>query len=105
MSDSPLKGTAETASDPVVGDLRAQITGIDRERLAAVNRRLEIVRALHDHKQTHGIPLRDHGREAQLLAELERANDGPLSREGLADFFEHLLALTRREIHGDDAHA
>jgi chorismate mutase len=105
VSDSQVSRTAETASDPVVGSLREQITGVDRELLAAVNRRLQIVRALHDHKQAHGIPLRDHGREAQLLAELERANDGPLSREGLADFFEHLLALTRREIHGDDARA
>jgi len=88
------------ASDPLVAELRAQITGVDRELLAAVNRRLEIVRRLHDHKQANGIPLRDPGREASLLAALAAENGGPLSAPGLREFFEHLLELTRRELHG-----
>ena len=88
------------ANDSFVAELRAQITSVDRELLAAVNRRLEIVRRLHDHKQANDIPLRDPEREAALLAELGAANGGPLSARGVGEFFEHLLDLTRRELHG-----
>jgi chorismate mutase / prephenate dehydratase len=92
---------AAAGDDPVVGELRAQITGVDRELLAAVNRRLEIVRRLHDHKRERGLPLRDPAREAALLSELRAANGGPISERGLSEFFEQVLALTRRELHGD----
>ena len=87
-------------SDAVVTELRAQITELDRELVAAVNRRLEIVRRLHDHKLEHGIPLRDHGREDAMLALLSGENGGPLSEAGLTEFYKHVLDLTRRELHG-----
>jgi chorismate mutase len=93
-------GEPMPASDAFVAELRAQITGVDRELLAAVNRRLALVRRLHDHKQAHGIPLRDPEREASLLAGLAGENGGPLSAGGVGEFFEHLLDLTRRELHG-----
>jgi chorismate mutase/prephenate dehydratase len=81
-------------------ELRQQINGVDRELLAAVNRRLEIVRRLHDHKQARGLPLRDPGRESSLLAALAAENAGPLSAHGVKEFFEQVLELTRRELHG-----
>lgn len=90
----------EQTRDPLVAELRAEISAVDRELLAAINQRLEIVRRLHEHKRAHGIPLRDPEREATLLAELRAANGGPLSDAGLADVVEYLLALTRRELHG-----
>jgi chorismate mutase/prephenate dehydratase len=90
-----------SGSDALVAELRAQITAVDRELLAALNRRLEIVRRLHDHKLAQGIALRDPGREASLLEGLGAENAGPLSARGLEAFFEHVLALTRRELHGE----
>jgi chorismate mutase len=92
---------ARAGGDPLVDELRAQITGVDRELLAAVNRRLEIVRRLHDHKRERGLPLRDPEREDALLAELRAANRGPISERGLAEFFGHVLELTRRELYGE----
>jgi chorismate mutase len=86
--------------DAVVGELREQITAIDRELVAAVNRRLEVVRQLHDHKVASGIPIRDLGRENEMLALLSGENEGPLSQSGLVDFYGHVLDLTRRELHG-----
>jgi chorismate mutase/prephenate dehydratase len=82
-------------------DFRVRITAADRELLAAMNRRLELVRELHDFKQAEGIPLRDPEREQQLVVELQAANKGPLSDQGVADLFRHVLDLTRREIHGE----
>jgi chorismate mutase / prephenate dehydratase len=81
-------------------DFRTRISETDRELLAAINRRIELVRALHDHKRAEGIPLIDPEREQQLVVELQAANQGPLSSEGVAAFFRHVLDLTRKEIHG-----
>ena len=88
-------------TDATVTGLREQITALDRELVAAMNRRLEIVRRLHDHKVANGIPLRDLGRENEMLALLSSENAGPLSESGLVDFYSHVLDLTRRELHGD----
>ena len=87
--------------NPLHTELREEIDEIDRDLLAAVNRRLEVVRRLHEHKLEHGIPLRDPGREESMLKLLEEANPGPLSAEGVQAFFRHVLDLTRRELHGE----
>jgi len=83
-----------------VGDFRGRISEADRELLAAMNKRIELVRALHEYKRAEGIPLIDPEREQQLVVELQAANTGPLSPEGVAALFRHVLDLTRKEIHG-----
>jgi chorismate mutase len=83
-----------------VTEYRGKIAAADRDLLAAINRRLELVRALHEYKRAEGIPLRDPAREEQLVVELQAANQGPLSPAGVAELFRHVLDLTRREIHG-----
>jgi chorismate mutase/prephenate dehydratase len=85
-------------TDGVVDRLRSEITSVDREILAAVNRRLELVERLKRHKDEHGIAFVDPEREAQLYAERAAENDGPLSDEGLRAFYAELLALTKREV-------
>ena len=81
-------------------EYREKIAAADRDLLAAINRRLELVRELHEHKRAEGIPLRDPTREEQLVVELQAANAGPLSSAGVAELFRHVLDLTRKEIHG-----
>jgi len=83
-----------------VGEYRDQISAADRELLAAINRRVELVRALHEYKRAEGIPLIDPAREEQLIVELQAANAGLLSDQGVAELFRHVLDLTRKEIHG-----
>ena len=83
-----------------LADFRTRITEADRELLAAINKRIELVRALHEHKRAEGIPLIDPNREEQLVVELQAANKGPLSAAGVAELFRHVLDLTRKEIHG-----
>jgi chorismate mutase len=83
-----------------VTEYRDRITACDRELLAAANKRLELVCALHEFKRAEGIPLSDPAREEQLVVELQAANQGPMSPEGVAALFRFVLDLTRREIHG-----
>ncbi len=84
--------------DPVVAALRGQISARDLELLAALNARLELVARLRAHKDRSGLPFLDPRREAQLLEDLQRANAGPLSAEGLREIYTEILALTKREL-------
>jgi chorismate mutase / prephenate dehydratase len=85
-------------TDNVVNSLREEISAIDRELIALVNRRIEAVARLKRHKDKHGIAFVDPDREAQLVAERVRENRGPLSEEGLRAFYAELLALVKREV-------
>jgi chorismate mutase len=85
-------------SDDEVARFRAEIGEVDRELLDAVNRRLELVRDLKRYKEEHGIAFVDAAREAELLDERVRQNQGPLSEAGVRAFFEELLALIKREL-------
>ena len=82
----------------MVSGLRDEITAIDRELVALVNRRIDTVARLKRHKDEHGIAFVDADREAQMVAERVRENPGPLSEAGLRAFYAELLALTKREV-------
>jgi chorismate mutase len=88
--------TNET-TDRTLQAFRAQITELDREIVAAVNRRIELVRELHEYKGEQGLPVRDLERERRLVELLAESNEGPLSREGLESLVEFVLALVREE--------
>jgi chorismate mutase len=94
------------SSDPTVRRLRREISRVDRTILAVVNTRLELVARLKDHKISRGLPFVDPDRERELLEELDRMNHGPLSPEGLREFYVMFLDLIKREVAKDgDAHA
>jgi chorismate mutase len=84
-----------------VSEAREAIDAIDVSLLASVNRRLELVRALHEQKRATGIPLRDPAREDAMIAGLQSRNEGPLSDEGVAELVQFVLGLTRKELYGE----
>ena len=88
--------------DPVVRELRERITAADRALLAAVNDRLGLVRELRTLKLEQGWGFVDREREEQLVDALARENPGPLSESGLRELFAAVLALSKREVAGDD---
>jgi chorismate mutase len=85
-------------SDPVVDGLREQISAADRELVALVNRRLQLVAELWEHKRAHGLPLSAPERERWLYEHLAEANPGPLSEGGLAELVAFVLELTKQEL-------
>jgi chorismate mutase/prephenate dehydratase len=85
-------------NDDVVTTLREEISAIDRELVALVNRRIDAVARLKRHKDEHGIAFLDPDREAKMLSERVAENTGPLSEEGLRAFYADLLALVKREV-------
>lgn len=88
--------------DPLIRQLRRQISDNDRALIAAVNTRLQLVARLKQVKEERGLDFVDPEREEWLLQDLARANRGPLSAEGLREFFQRVLDLTKREVSRDD---
>ncbi|HXK15964.1 MAG TPA: chorismate mutase [Gaiellaceae bacterium] len=85
-------------TDPVLEDLRRQISEIDRSIVEAFNRRLEVVAQIKRHKDEHGLAFVDPDREAAMLEQQTSENRGPLTNEGLRALYAELLALTKREV-------
>ncbi len=88
----------DSASDPIVRQLREEIAEIDRAIVAAVNARLELVARLKRHKDAQGIAFVDPERERQLVDDLASVNRGPLTSEGLRELYARLLDLTKRQV-------
>ncbi|HUH14832.1 MAG TPA: chorismate mutase [Gaiellaceae bacterium] len=90
--------SAPDANDPVIRQLREQLSDNDVKIVEALNRRLELVARLKRVKEERGIDFLDPAREEWMLQFLTRANRGPLSPEGLREIYTELLDLTKREV-------
>jgi chorismate mutase len=84
--------------DPFVQDTRDQLNALDRSIFDAVNRRLELVARLKQHKAEHGYSFLDPNREQQMVDDAVAANPGPLSGDGLRRLYAELLELVKREL-------
>jgi chorismate mutase len=90
--------SAEQNNDPLIRQLRDQISDADRTIIEAVNVRLKLVSRLKEYKESRGMSFVDPEREEWMLSYLTRANRGPLSAEGLQEIFSEVLDLTKREV-------
>jgi len=84
--------------DPVIRQLRDQLSDIDRSIVDAVNDRLKLVARLKQYKESRGMGFVDPDREEWMFRYLARANRGPLTADGLGELYSEVLALTKREV-------
>jgi chorismate mutase len=91
--DPPL-----SADDPLIKQLREQLSDNDVKIVDGLNARLKLVARLKQVKEERGIDFLDPAREEWMLQYLTRANRGPLSPEGLREIYLELLDLTKREV-------
>ena len=89
-------------TDPLIRQLREQISDADRAIVDAINKRLDLVARLKAYKESRGLDFVDLQREEWMLSYLSRANRGPLSPEGLRELFAEILDLTKREVARSD---
>ena len=78
--------------------LRNEISELDRRLLELLNRRLELVAAVRDYKDSAGERWIDPEREAELLQALVAANPGPLSEWGVTAVFSAVLDVLKQEV-------
>ena len=84
-------------------ELRREISELDRQLLALVNRRLELVTAVRDYKDSAGERWIDREREAELVQALVEENPGPLSERGVRSIFAAVLDVLKQEVVADRA--
>jgi chorismate mutase len=87
-----------SADDPLIRQIREQISDNDRALVEAINARLKLVARLKAYKESRGIEFLDPEREEWQVQYLLRANRGPLSPDGLRDIYGAVLDLTKREV-------
>ena len=85
-------------TDPLIRQLREQLSDVDRALVEAVNARLKIVAQLKRYKESRGLEFVDPEREEWMFSYLVRANRGPLSEDGLHELYAEVLDLTKREV-------
>jgi chorismate mutase len=88
----------DPSQDPIIRQLREQVSDNDRALVEAINTRLRLVTQLKRYKESRGIEFVDPEREEWMLRDLTRANRGPLSAEGLEQIYTAILDLTKREV-------
>ena len=84
--------------DPLIRQLREQLSDVDRSLVEALNSRLKLVAQLKRYKESRGLEFVDPEREEWMFSYLLRANRGPLSEEGLRELYAEVLDLTKREV-------
>jgi prephenate dehydrogenase len=82
-------------------ELREEISELDRQLLALLNRRLRLVAAVRDYKDSAGERWIDPEREAELVQALVAANPGPLSERGVRSIFAAVLDVLKQEVAAD----
>jgi chorismate mutase len=88
----------DPSQDPVIRQLREQVSDNDRALVEAINARLRLVAKLKSYKESRGIDFVDPEREEWMLRDMSRANRGPLSQDGLEEIYTAILDLTKREV-------
>jgi chorismate mutase len=90
--------SANATEDPYILKVRREISDVDSSLVELVNKRLRLVTQLKRYKDEHGIGFVDLAREQWMLQYLQRANRGPLTRDGLGELYHYLLDLTKQEV-------
>ena len=88
----------DPSQDPVIRQLRQQVSDNDRALIEAINTRLRLVTKLKQYKEERGFEFVDPEREEWMLRDISRANRGPLSQQGLEEVYSAILDLTKREV-------
>jgi chorismate mutase/prephenate dehydratase len=87
-----------------IEDCREEIDRIDRELLRLLNRRALLALEIGEMKARAGLPLKDEGREREVLSRSSVANVGPLADGSVARIFRRIIRESRRvEEHAREA--
>jgi chorismate mutase/prephenate dehydratase len=96
MADSdPPKRAADAGTNPALLALRQRIDALDRELLALLNRRMQVVVEVGELKKHEGSPVFRPEREAQVIDGLKAINPGPLMNDCVAPIWREIMSASR----------
>lgn len=79
-----------------IEDCREEIDRIDGELLRLLNRRASLALEVGALKARAGLPLKDEGREREVIMRSSVANAGPLGRTSVARIFRRIMRESLR---------
>src|SRR4029450_3473430 len=86
---------AEAPPTPELLALRDRIDAVDREVLAALNRRAALAKAVGELKKHEGSVVFPPEREAQVIDGLKAQNQGPLASDSIAPIWREIMSACR----------
>ena len=87
-----------------IEECREEIDRIDGELLRLLNRRALLALEIGEMKARAGMPLKDEGREREVLSRSSVANRGPLADGSVARIFRRIIRESlRAEEHASEA--
>jgi chorismate mutase/prephenate dehydratase len=96
MADSTdPKLPADSSANPALLALRQRIDALDRELLALLNRRMQVVVEVGELKKHEGSPVFRPEREAQVIDGLKAVNTGPLLNACVAPIWREIMSASR----------
>ena len=78
-----------------ITDWRTRIDEVDRRILELLNERARYVLELAPLKRRDAVPVREPKREAEVFANLESLNEGPLTNQAVRGVFERIMEIMR----------
>ena len=79
---------------------RKAISEIDQEMARLFEKRMDVVRVVAEYKKTHGLPVEDLLREADLIRENSALIEHEDYRSFYVDFLRHTIELSKRMQYG-----
>jgi chorismate mutase len=78
-----------------ISDWRKKIDDVDRRMAALLNERASAVIEIGKLKRVAQMPIYEPDREKDVIANVQRSNNGPLGERDLAKIYERLLDVMR----------
>ena len=82
---------------PNLEQIRIDIDKLDGQLAQLFEARMELVKAVAAYKKKHALPVRDEGREAEVLQRCQRRVQNPLYGPGLAQVMKEIMAVAVRQ--------
>jgi chorismate mutase len=79
-----------------IDELRRRIDTIDRQLVGLLSERASCALAIGRLKEAAGLPIYQPSREAEVLANVQQANVGPLDDGAIVRLFERIIDEARR---------
>jgi prephenate dehydrogenase len=96
VAGSVFGGEEGAAMNDTIEKWRAEIDTIDDELLRLLNRRARLATEIGLVKKREHAPLRDPGREDQVLARVCESSEGPLDEQAVKKIFKTIIDESRR---------
>ena len=95
MADSKAKASVASEGERELAELRSAIDAVDRQILAELDRRAELVKQVGELKRSERASVYRSARERDLIDALARSHVGTFPTSGIRSVFREIISATR----------